>query len=156
MARSRRWGQENYIELIKWLVSDCGLKVVLIGSIDDRPDGDEIQQATASGKVVNLAGRTSIREAAAILSCARVFVGNDSGPAHLAGAVGVPIVVLSGADDPRSTSPMAVRKELIYLDKLDCISCVKNVCPLKGDDRMQCMTGITVEMVKDSVKTLLD
>ena len=152
VAQSRRWGQENYTELIKAIISRHGLKVVLIGSAEDRPDGDRIATSASAKEVANLAGKTSLREAAAILSNSSLFVGNDSGPAHLAAAVGVPLVVLSGADDPKSTSPVSPRKRLIYLDHLDCISCVKNKCPLTGKAQMQCMRGITVEMVMEHVE----
>ncbi len=155
VAESRRWGMDNYIALIKQLIARHKLKVILIGSGEDRDDGHAIAQATSTKEVLNLAGKTTIREAAGVLSRARLFVGNDSGPAHLAAAVGTPVVVLSGADDPRATSPMAARKRLVYLDSLDCISCEKNKCPLKGDQFMQCMKGISLEMVADAVAEML-
>jgi len=154
VAKSRRWGIENYIGLVKAIVSHHSLKVVLIGVAEDGPDGDKIATAAGAKEVANLAGKTTLREAAAILSNARFFVGNDSGPAHLAAAVGIPLIVLSGADDPKSTSPVSPRKRLIYLDYLDCISCVKNKCPLTGDNRMQCMHGITLEMVMEQIDQL--
>ncbi len=155
VAESRRWGRENYIKLTKLLVTKHHLKVVLIGSADEQPDGDAIATAAGAKEVINLAGKTTIRETAAILSQALFFVGNDSGPAHLAAAVGIPLVVLSGADDPKSTSPLSSRKRLIYLEHLDCISCVKNKCPLKGEKYMQCMKGITVEMVLEAIEQIL-
>jgi len=155
VAESRRWGTENYIELIKVILSRYNLKVVLIGSAEDGRDGDQIALSAGTKGVMNLAGKTSLREAAAVMSNARFFVGNDSGPAHLAAAVGTPLIILSGADDPKSTSPISHRKRLIYLDYLDCISCVKNKCPLTGEDYMQCMRGITVKMVTDQVDQLL-
>jgi len=154
VAESRRWGTDKYIKLIKVIVSRYNFKVVLVGSAEDRRVGDEIAASAGAKEVVNLAGKTTLREAAAILSNSRFFVGNDSGPAHLAAAVGIPLVVLSGADDPKSTSPVSPRKKLIYLDHLDCISCVKNKCPLKGDAYMQCMRGITVEMVVEQIERL--
>ena len=101
------------------------------------------------------AGKTTLRETAALLSRARIFIGNDSGPAHLAAAVGVPLVVLSGADDPRETSPISSQKKLIYPDHIECISCVKNKCPLKGEHLMRCMKEISVEMVLAAVKELI-
>ncbi len=155
VAESRRWGSENYIELIKQVVASYGVKVILTGTEPDRKTGDEIAEAAGTKHVKNLAGKTSIREAAAVFSLAKFFVGNDSGPAHLAAAVGAPVVVLSGADDPKSTSPMAARKRLLYLDQLECISCVKNKCPLKGEQFMQCMTGISVDSVMDQITSLL-
>lgn len=156
VAESRRWGTENYTELIKSLISRQGCKIVLIGTADDRPEGDTIAAATSTKEVVNLAGKTSIREAAAILSRARLFIGNDSGPAHLAAAVGAPIVVLSGADDPKATSPVAARKKLLRLDQLDCIACEKNKCPLKGEGHMKCMTGLPVELVAAAATDMLE
>ncbi len=155
VAESRRWGTERYTELIWRLVSEKGLKVVLVGSDADREHNDEIIEQVGSEDVVNLSGRTSLRETAAIMSHANVFVGNDSGPAHLAAAAGCPVVVLSGADDPSATSPITRRKELLYLDHLECISCVKNKCPLKDDEHMQCMTGISVDMVMAAVDRAL-
>ncbi len=155
VAESRRWGSDNYVELIKQIVAAYNMKVVLTGSEEDRKAGDEIAEAAGTKFVKNLAGKTSIREAASILSLAKFFVGNDSGPAHLAAAVGTPIVVLSGADDPKSTSPMAAHKRLLYLDHLDCISCVKNKCPLKGEQFMQCMKGIPAAAVMDEIASLL-
>jgi heptosyltransferase-2 len=159
VAESRRWGITNYTKLAGLLAERYRLKVLLVGSGNDAKDGERIVGTLAdrldSGQVINLAGKTSLRELAAICSRAQVFVGNDSGPAHLAAAVGTPIVVLSGPDDPHETSPISSQKRLIYLEDLECISCVKNKCPLKGDEHMQCMTGISVEMVLDQVEQLV-
>ncbi|MEW5794973.1 MAG: lipopolysaccharide heptosyltransferase II [Candidatus Zixiibacteriota bacterium] len=157
VAESRRWGTENYTELARRIISQCGIKVVLVGTEENRKSGDDIVGAakTTEGAIVNLAGKTSLRELGTICSRAVVFVGNDSGPAHLAAAVGAPIVVLSGADDPKETSPMAGKKRMIYREQLECISCVKNKCPLKGGDFMRCMKEITVDMVMSELKTLV-
>lgn len=147
VAESRRWGEENYTALVKKIVTELGLYVMLIGGEKDQAMGDRIAEVCGTSRVKNIAGKTSIRETASVLSVAKGFVGNDSGPAHLAAAVGCPIVVISGADDPKETSPMAAQKILIYQENLDCISCVKNKCPLKGEQFMQCLTNITVDAV---------
>lgn len=156
VAESRRWGLENYTTLADSLMNDYDLKVVLIGGPEDRSAGEEISTGLGDERVVNLAGKTSIREVAAVCAGSRVFVGNDSGPAHLAAAVGTPMVVLSGADDPRETSPLGSEKRLVYLEGLDCISCRKNKCPEKGDRFMQCMNGIPLEVVLVQVDQLLN
>lgn len=159
VAESRRWGTDNYTRLTRALTKDLKLRVILIGGADDRKEGDRIAEAIKTDdiidEVINLAGKTTLRETAALLSRARVFIGNDSGPAHLAAAVGVPLVVLSGADDPRETSPISNQKKLIYPNHLDCISCVKNKCSLKGEHFMRCMKEISVEMVLAAVKELI-
>jgi len=155
VAESRRWGKANYIDLIKEIIVRYRFKVVLIGSDVEQNEGDEIALASGTGKVINLAGKTNLRETAIILSRASLFVGNDSGPAHLAAAVGIPIVVLSGADDPKVTSPVSNSKRVIYLDYLECISCVKNKCLLKDDNYMRCMRDITTDTVVTEIASLL-
>ncbi len=156
VAESRRWGVANYTRLAKWIVSDLNLTVLLTGQKEDALQGNSIAESAGQAKVINLAGKTGIRELASILSNAAVFVGNDSGAAHLAAAVGTPIVVLSGADDPRETSPLAARKKILYLSQLSCISCVKNKCLQKGSKYMKCMKDITLEMVSNATRELLN
>ena len=147
VAESRRWGTANYLELAKTVIARHGVKVLLIGTEEDRREAETIAAAAGPGEVIDLCGKTTLREAAAILSRATAFVGNDSGPAHLAAAVGIPLVVLSGADDPAETSPISSRKTVLRRDELDCIACVRNTCPLKGEAHMRCMREISVEEV---------
>lgn len=152
VAESRRWGTDNYGLLAKRLAGDIGCRVILLGTKADTEAGDAAAHHAPSS-VVNLCGQTDLMAAAAILSFARVFVGNDSGLAHLAAAVGCPVVVLSGPDDPAETSPLTDKKKVIIRD-IDCISCVKNVCPKSGDDFMRCMKLIDMEEVVDAAKSL--
>jgi heptosyltransferase-2 len=155
VAESRRWGLDNYTSLAKQILDSLSAHIVLVGGKDESEASQTLADALPSDRVVNLAGKTNLREAAAILSRALLFVGNDSGAAHLAAAVGTPVVVLSGADDPRETSPVTDRKELVYLDQLECISCVKNRCPIQGEGHMACMRGISVAAVVDAVSAVL-
>jgi heptosyltransferase II len=161
VAESRRWGIENYTALAGQIVMESDLRVVLVGSQADAKAGEQILEGVGAThperreRVANLAGKTTLRELAAICSRASLFVGNDSGPAHLAASVGIPLVVLSGADDPRETSPISNTKRLIYRDELPCISCVKNKCPLGGDEHMRCMKEITVDAVLSHIRELL-
>lgn len=153
IAESRRWGCDNYGRLAKRIADEFGCRIVLIGVAADRAAGDEVA-AFAPERIVNLCGRTSLLEAAAILSSARVFVGNDSGLAHLAAATGCPVVVLSGADNPSETSPICEKKTVLIKD-IDCISCVRNVCPQKDEAFMKCMTLITVDEVFDATRVYI-
>lgn len=155
VAESRRWGLDKYTDLVKRIINEQHLKVVLVGGEAEIKAGENIVEAAGARNVVNLSGKTKVRETAAVMSEAKLFIGNDSGPAHLAAAAGCPVIVLSGADDPKSTSPIAVNKVLIYEEDLDCISCVKNKCPLKGDDFMQCMKNISVDRVFTAAELLL-
>ena len=145
VAESRRWGSGNYASLAGKLTAESGLKVVILGTEGESAAGEEIKNGRE--EIVNLCGTTDIETAAGVLSKAVLFIGNDSGLAHLAGAVGVPLVVLSGADNPAETSPLASNKTVIIRSELECISCVKNKCLLAGERHMQCMKQITVDDV---------
>lgn len=151
VAESRRWGVDNYGMLAKQLAEDVGCKVMLLGTGADAEAGETVRNHAPSS-IVNLCGQTDLMAAAAILSFARLFVGNDSGLAHLAASVRCPVVVLSGPDAPAETSPLADKKKVIIKD-IDCISCVKNVCPKSGDDFMRCMKLISVDEVADAAKS---
>lgn len=148
VAPSRRWGTDNYGALANQLIEKNGSKVVLIGGSADREAGDSVARF-APDNIVNLCGETTLMEAAAVISMAKLFIGNDSGLAHLAGSVGCPVVVLSGADNMIETSPATTRKTVI-VKELPCIGCVKNNCPLSGEDFMLCMKQVTVDEVADA------
>lgn len=154
-ADSRRWGQESYTALCKRLLEEFNFHLLLVGSKEDSAIGDAIAQSTGSPKVVNLAGKNTLREVGALMSMARLFVGDDSGPAHLAASVGSRIVVLFGAGDPQATAPLAWNAQILYRNELPCISCLKNVCPLSGPNFMACMKEISVDMVVEAVRNLL-
>jgi heptosyltransferase-2 len=153
VAPSRRWGTDNYGKLALSLAEKHACRVVLIGTGRDASTGDDVRHY-APNSVVNLCGLTDLLAAAAIISFAKLFVGNDSGLAHVAAAVGCPLVVLSGPDDPEETSPLSEKKKVIIKD-IECIRCVRNICPKSGDDLMRCMKLITVEEVADAAQALV-
>jgi lipopolysaccharide heptosyltransferase II len=153
VAESRRWGVENFGALAKRVVRELGMRVVLIGSKADHDAGELVRQHAGEEGVVNLCGSARIRGAGALLECAAAFVGNDSGLAHLSALVDVPLVVLSGADNPIETSPISEQKTIIEKAELNCIHCVRNSCELSGDDHMRCMREISVEDVFSALKS---
>ncbi|MCH9032057.1 MAG: glycosyltransferase family 9 protein, partial [candidate division Zixibacteria bacterium] len=154
VAESRRWGVDNYAELSRKIITKLDIKVVLIGSADDREFAEMVCESVGDG-AINFCNRFKIRGTAAILTLAGAFVGNDSGLAHLAALASVPAVVISGPDDPEVTSPLSARKIVLRRAELECISCVKNICPLKGEKRMLCMRKIAVDDVFGALQSLL-
>jgi len=154
VAESRRWGGDKYASLAEKLIDKYKIKIVLLGTESEAEEGEKVKRGKSD--IANLCGATDIAAASAVLSKASLFVGNDSGLAHLAAASGVPVVVLSGADDPQETSPMSSYKTVIIRDELDCISCVKNVCPLSGEDFMRCMKDISVDEVFEAASFYLE
>lgn len=93
---AKRWGAERYLELARTLADDHGYRVVLVGDGDDAAVTRAIAAELGESRAVDIAGRTTLMEAAAWIQRCDGFVGNDSGLMHLAEAVGVPAVGLFG------------------------------------------------------------
>jgi len=153
VAPSRRWGFANYGRLCQRIVAELGLEVGLIGSTNEAPAAVEvIRLSGCKTGVTNFCGAFGLRDSLILLSSVGVFVGNDSGSAHLAALAGASLVVLSGPDNPLETSPLSDDKSIIYRRELPCISCVRNRCPLTGPSHMLCMRSISVEEVFETLR----
>ncbi len=99
--------------------------------------------------VINLAGKTTIRELMALISCCQLFLTNDSGPMHIASAFKVPVLALFGSTNPVATGPYR-QGEIIY-KKVPCSPCYRKECPID----FRCMLNIQVDEVCDKMATML-
>ena len=151
-APSRRWGKQKYAQLIKHLSGDLGLGVVLAGSGDETKDVDEVGRLSGVA-YRSLADCDDLLLSVEVMRRSEVFVGNDSGAAHLAAASGTRVVSISGADDPGEPRPLARIGAIVRKD-LDCSPCVKNVCPRK-DHANECMDIVSVDDVLPEVESIL-
>ena len=107
--------------------------------------GLEIANRMESQPIV-LSGKTSIRELMCIVKRCAVLLTNDTGPMHVAQALGVPVVAIFGPTDPEATSPFGEAQSVIRTD-VRCAPCLLRACPI--DHR--CMTGISTEQVMSAV-----
>ncbi len=107
----RRWAIERFAEIADWMTSELGWKVVLIGAASEAELGGIIENCCPQG-VVNLIGRTNLRQAIAAIGRCNLYVGNDTGPMHMASALGVPVVEISC--HPASGSPLHERSPLRF------------------------------------------
>ena len=89
-----RWPVSRFVEVADWSLKTNGGGVVVVGGDSDRSMGEQLRRALGP-RVINAAGRATLRETAAILRRCTLFVGNDSGPMHLAAASGLPVVEIS-------------------------------------------------------------
>ncbi len=144
------WPGRKFSRLAELLVKKHGVTILLFGSENERDILQEIVE-NAGGGVLNLAGRTDLKESAALISLCRVFVANDSGPLHLAAALEVPVIGLYGSTDPRATGPRGKKVTVIY-KAVDCSPCLLRKCPTD----FKCMERITPEEVMDKINFLLD
>ena len=121
---------------------------VIVGGETERSIGDLIARE-AGGQIINLSGQTSLRQLMATLKLCRVLLTNDSGPMHLAAALGTPVVALFGSTSPALTSPglPGDPQHRLLQAPAACAPCFRRECPID----LRCLTGISVENVVSAV-----
>lgn len=147
---ARNWFPERFAELADRLTRESGISVLFVGGPEDR----EFVGAIIAGmktRAVSLAGELSLPETAALLARCRCLVSSDTGPLHLATAVGTPVIGLYGSTDPKRTGPVGRGHRVIRKD-LDCVPCEDKTCPRRS---RECMAAITVEEVITAVRKVL-
>lgn len=150
-GHAKRWPPSRVAELITRVSREHHAVSVLVGAAGDRDAGREIESLLPpDARVVNLIGRTDLRQLAGVLARCRAFVSNDSGAMHLAAAIGVPVAAIFGPTDDRVTAPLGQHDVLIH--QVFCRPCMLRDCPI--DHR--CMKGITVDAVFAAVGTRLE
>ena len=150
--RAKQWSAEHWRELIGRLVDRLGAQVVLVGSPGDRIIARQIAGRRPRAEVADWTGRLSVAELAAVLERADLALGADSGPAHLAAAVGTPVVVLfSGTNNPRQWQPAGTQVHVVR-HPVDCSPCHRRECPRAEHP---CMSGLLPERVAAEAEKLV-
>lgn len=143
------WEPERYATLADRMIAAFDADVILFGAPQESGMAARIASAMRN-RACNLVGSTQIGELPALLSTCRLFIGNDSGAMHVAGAVGVPVIGIFGPTDPEGTRAMTPQFTLIR-EPVECSPCFLRKCPI--DHR--CMTRISVERVFEAAQFLL-
>src|SRR5689334_15577023 len=147
-SRAKRWPAEAYAALADRLI-DSQRQVLLIGSADEADVTREVTERMQQNPLV-LTGKTSLDQITAVLSLVDLVVTNDTGPAHIAAALGRPTLVIFGPTNPLTTRPFAPEAEILRHPP-DCAPCMLRDCPI--DHR--CMTAISVDEVFEHSHALL-
>ncbi len=156
-APARRWPAARFASLAGVLRSE-GYQVVVVGGAAEVELTARV--ADAAPGVRDAGGKTDLPDLAALLSLCAVVVTNDTGPMHVAAAVGTPTVTLWGPSDPDEVAPPGGRQVRVVGAAIPCRPCFKNHCPRSGvgtmlrDARDECMNLIEVETVLVSVHSL--
>lgn len=148
---SKRWIPERFAAAMDAL-SDRADIVWLWGP------GEEALARDCRGRMRNrsaFAPSTGWQELAALLSRSALLVSNDSGPKHVAVALGVPTVTLFGPTNPRAWQPPEGPHTALWARGLDCLHCNHTVCPLEGPRHMRCMRDVPVDGVVDASRERL-
>ncbi len=147
---AKRWFPERFAAVADRLAERFACPVLLFGSAGDRASTEAVQ-AAAKTALVDIAGRTSLGDAIALIACCDLFITNDSGLMHVAGALGVPTVAVFGSTDPKTTYPLGERTVLVRRP-VDCSPCLRQECPTD----FRCMDLVTVDEVLEHSTRLLE
>jgi heptosyltransferase-2 len=146
---AKRWPVLKYGPLVTAIQEKFDAEILIIGSSQELALAESIADSVKKKPNI-LAGKTTLQQLISILSLADLCVTNDSGPMHIANALGVPIVVLFGPTDPAITGPF--QKPSVYIKKdVPCWPCAYRECPF--DHR--CMMNISHEEVIEACEQML-
>ena len=148
--QTKTWPVERFAQVAKRLSVEKNASIFLLGGPADREVCEKINSALG-GKAVNLAGKTSLPEMGGILKEMDLLIANDSGPVHVAAAVGTPTLVVFGPTDPTRTGPYGDGHRIVKTDLL-CQPCFLRLCQY---DSVRCMEGVTAETIGASALDML-
>lgn len=150
---SKIWPLENFARVAEKLASFHNFKILILGGPKEIHLADKVTREI-KGKAINLAGKTSVSQLASIFKRCSLFISNDSGPVHIASAIGVPVVSIFGRNqpglNPRRWGPLGKRDKYLHKD-VGCIQCLAHNC----QKEFACLKAITVEDVLKAAEDIL-
>lgn len=148
---AKRWPAQRFIAAAQEIQKRTNCFWIIFGGKGDVVLASEIESAIANPQSpsANLAGRTSLRELCSAIKLCQLLLTNDTGPMHIAAALGVPVVVPFGSTSPELTGPVPSSNAPHQLLKSNapCSPCFLRECPID----FRCMNGITVNQVVEAV-----
>ena len=147
---TKRWPPQHFAEAADQL-AEAGIPIVFMGGPAERPETRAVM-ARMRTKAVDLTGQTPVGLLPSLLRRAAVLVTNDSGPMHIAAAVGTPVVALFGPTDPVRTGPYG-RGHVVLSNPVECRPCFRRECSRAVT--LECLTGVTSEQVVRAVQQQL-
>jgi ADP-heptose:LPS heptosyltransferase len=153
-APRKMWPLPNFVEIGAWLKREYRARIVVVGGRGEEPLGQEIQRHLGD-TAINVTGYTTLRQAGALLKGCHLYVGNCTGPLHLAAAAGVPVVEISchpaggsllHANSPSRFGPWGVPHRVLQPEKA--LAPCREMCPAT---QAHCIRGVTVEQVKEAI-----
>ena len=151
--QTKKWPADFFAAVMASLSRrDPGLKFLLAGTRDESADAEAILALTGalpSGTVASVCGATTVGELLETVRLSSLMVCNDSGPMHVAAALGVPVAALFGPTDPALTGPYCEKKS-VFVPEIACIRCFLRYC-----NTSLCHKGVDPELVAESAMNLL-
>ena len=149
-SRAKIWSASRYAEVAREMAAREDAQIVVLGGEAEAALAAEVLSGLPDGSKLSLHGRTSLGELMGVLTKLCVFLTNDSGPMHLASALGVSTVAVFGPTDSRETGPLGEHARVVR-EAVDCSPCAYRDCPI--DHR--CMERVSVDRVVGEAAALL-
>lgn len=150
---SKLWPVERFAEVADRLVDKYGFKILLVAGPKDAALAAKVAEGMRH-RPVNLAGKTSLSRLAGIFKRCRVLISNDSGPVHLAAAVGIPVISIFGRNQkglsPKRWGPANQKSRVLH--KAGCLECLAHNCK----NKFACIMAISVEEVLSAAESVLN
>lgn len=152
----KQWDPERFGEVAVRLVRDRGASIVLTGSAGDREMVDAVRRELPAGSVIDLAGTLDLLALAAVIEQLDVYLTGDTGPMHVAAAVGTPVVAIFGPSDPARYAPAGDVHRIVRVD-LPCSPCNRIRLPPRRcvGHTPDCLRGVTADAVYLAVADVL-
>lgn len=150
---ARRWPYKNFAETADRIIQAYKLPVIFIGAGSDKELVRKTIESMKNKEAINLSGKTTIKQLACLIQKFKLLITNDSGPMHMAVAMGTPVIAFFGPETPLIYGPLG-EKHTVFYKHLPCSPClnVYNAKKISCKDDARCIVSITVDEVMDKVK----
>ena len=149
---NKRWPVEYFAELVKLLTKqNREFRFVILGGKEDRQLGEQIARAVPE-RCLDLTSQTSLPEMVEWIRLSELIVTNDTGPMHVAAALGKPVVAMFGPTNPKRTGPYGQIEQALRIP-LPCSPCLKDVCTYEKP--MECLRAMTPQFVEQEIRRRL-
>jgi lipopolysaccharide heptosyltransferase I len=149
---NKRWPLELFAEFIRTLAAERPeVRFAILGGAEDMALGERLRQA-APERCLDLTGRLSLPEMVEWIRRSELMVSNDTGPMHVAAALGRPVVALFGPTEPRRTGPYGQLTQILQLE-LPCVPCLKKRC--RFIHPLECLRALPLSALLDAVRSRL-
>ena len=153
----KQWPEARFREVAEWLVRERSASVVLTGTPADRAQIDVVRTALPPDRVCDLSDGAELLTVAAVIEQLDLFLSGDTGPMHLAHAVGTPVVAVFGPSDPRRYAPRGAYDAVVRID-LPCSPCNRiRLPPARCTGHVpDCLAGINAAPVLSAIDEILE
>lgn len=146
---TKEWPPKHYAELADKITED-DTYVVLAGGPDEKEKAALIEAAAETDKIIDLTGKTSLRELAALIKGCEVYISGDTGPLHFAAALKKPLIAMYGPTKAERTGPYGSDNITVLTSAANCAGCLKKHC-----NDWHCMHDITPDMVYQEYRKIV-